>query len=267
MKKILVGIGDERNLDSLTKYSLEVAKTLDGTLTAIGIVDLWKLQAVGDSFIDTTSNELIDQASKVISNCVESFVTECQKAEVRFGVKREAGNAMRSLLNTARYYDLLVCGLQGMFEHGVAKEPPNELREIVESGVTPILATTSDYRPISNVLISLSQSMESASTLKQYAQLNPFPSANVRVVHFANAETESRLLEEAQEYLGEHGIGCQTIVMPGKPDKTLLPFAKESNTDLIVMGMSAKSLLRQRVFGETAIHLMQNKDIPLFLGR
>jgi nucleotide-binding universal stress UspA family protein len=38
-------------------------------------------------------------------------------------------------------------------------------------------------------------------------------------------------------------------------------------TDLIVIGNSAKSLMLRRIFGETALNTIQHSDVSLFLSQ
>ncbi len=50
----------------------------------------------------------------------------------------DAGDPLEALVSLTRYHDLVVCGLQSLFEHGVVDEPPNELAMLVEEGVRPM---------------------------------------------------------------------------------------------------------------------------------
>lgn len=272
MKRILVGIGEEEYSRTATHYAIELAQRFDASVTAIGIVDLVRLGNVGPVPVGGGAaarqlrQERYQKASAIVSRCIESFAQSCEKASVRFGVKRDTGNAIPTLIEVARYYDLLICGLGGMFEHGVVDEPPEELRQIIEAGIRPVLAVTPEYREIERVLVAYSGSVESATTLRYFAMMNLYPEAQVQIVHFGGDEGQP-LLDQAQSYLAAHGIEAETELLEEKPKDGLLTYASSWNADLIVVGNSAKSLIRRRVFGETALEAMRSSPVPLFLGQ
>ena len=60
-------------------------------------------------------------------------------------------------------------------------------------------------------------------------------------------------------------IGVQCI--NGSPKEQLLPYAESWGADLMVMGNSAKNLLLRRLFGETALDVIRNANLPLFLAQ
>jgi nucleotide-binding universal stress UspA family protein len=274
MKRILVGIGEAEYSSSATKLAIELAQRFDASVAAIGIVDLVRLRNVGPVPVGggAAASEMRQtryaKASEMISTCIDSFVEACEAASVRFAVKREVGEAMPALIDVARYYDLLICGLGGMFEHGVVEEPREELRQIVESGIYPLLAVASKHRKISRVLVAYSGSVESAMTMRQYAELNLFPNARVKIAHFQrDHEDGAKLLADAQSYFAAHAIETAAELVDEPPGEGLLPLADRFRADLIVVGNSAKSLLRRRVFGETALWAMRSSPLPLFLGQ
>ncbi len=272
MKRILVGLGEEAPAGAATQHAIELAQRFDASITAIGIVDLVRLGYVGPVPVGGGASarqlrqERYQKASAIISRCVESFRKSCESASVRFSVRRDAGDAMPTLIEVARYHDLLICGLGGMFEHGVVDEPPEELRQIIEAGVRPVLAVTHEYREVKRVLIAYSGSVESATTLRYFAMMNPYPKAQVRIVHF-DGDGGQAMLDDAQSYLATHGIEADCELRTEKPKDGLLPYASGWQADLIVVGNSAKSLIRRRIFGETALEAMRSSRVPLFLGQ
>lgn len=274
MKRILVGIGEEEYSSAATNFAIELAQRFDATITAIGIIDLVRLRSVGPIPVGAgaAARELrqsrYEKASAKISDCLESFVEACTRSSICFAVKREMGAALPTLIETARYHDLLICGLGGMFEHGVVAEPRDELRHIIESGVRPLLAVAPQYRKINRALVAYSGSVESAATMRQFVEMNAFPDAKVKLVHFDQGSGEGRtLLSDAQAYFAAHNIESETELVSGHPRECLPTFAKGWDADLIVTGNSAKSLIRQRAFGETALELMRQSTLPLFLGQ
>ncbi len=65
---------------------------------------------------------------------------------------------------------------------------------------------------------------------------------------------------------GDKGIDCVQCIN-GSPKEQLLPYAESWGADLMVMGNSAKNLLLRRLFGETALDVIRNANLPLFLAQ
>jgi nucleotide-binding universal stress UspA family protein len=72
-------------------------------------------------------------------------------------------------------------------------------------------------------------------------------------------------VELAASYFAAHGRQVDTDSVDGDPRKELLPYAQHWQADLIVAGNSAKNLLLRRLFGETALTLLRESPLPLYL--
>jgi nucleotide-binding universal stress UspA family protein len=203
-----------------------------------------------------------------MGKAIDQFTAACRAAGVPHQVRQETGNPFDLVASMARYHDLMVFGLHAIFEFGVVDEPHDELARLVTEGVRPILTVAENYRPIRRVLVAYSGSMESAKTMKRFVQMRLWPEVLLRIVTFEHPENAARqLLDDAAEYCRAHGYEAETEYVPGSPLRQLLEYAGQWDADLIVAGNSAKSLLRRRIFGETALELMRNSDRPLFLSQ
>lgn len=274
MMRILVAFGDETYSRSATAHAIKLAQSHNAHLTAIGIVDLAHLHNVGPIPVGGASaaHELraarLKKADQVVSACAEEFASECAGAQIPFSVLREVGSSIRTLIEASRAFDLLICGLGGMFQHGIVDEPRDALKQLVEAGVYPLLAVGTAYRDVHRVLVAYSGSTESASTLRLYAQMQLYPHAETRVVHFGEDDEQGHeLLGAAQAYLAAHGIEASVELIGKEPKEGLLPTAEAWGADLIVVGNSAKSVVRRYIWGETALSAMRSSPIPLFLAQ
>ncbi len=88
----------------------------------------------------------------------------------------------------------------------------------------------------------------------------------LRIVTFQHSlDKGERLCEEADAYCRAHGLEPEIHYSPGLPVECLLPDAADWAADMIVIGNSARRLLLRKLFGETALHVIRNADLPLFL--
>jgi POT family proton-dependent oligopeptide transporter len=178
----------------------------------------------------------------------------------------QAGSSLT--LFADRNTDMSVFGLRGLFEHDVVPEPVDALERLVSAGVRPVLAVAEEFRPIRRVLVAYSGSIESAKTYKHFVQSGLYADAAVRIVHFGHDEaTARRRLEKSAGYFAAHGREVDTDHCSGDAANELVPYAQAWKADLIVAGNSSKNLLLRKLFGETALKLLRESPLPLYLAQ
>jgi len=274
IRRILLGLGGTRYTPFAIARAIELAQQHEAEITGVTVVDLRRLSRVGPVPLGASESarELrefrLEVAQEDVQRAADEFATACHKAGVPHVMRKEEGDPFALMASCARYHDLMIFGLKSLFEHHVVTEPHDALIRLISSGVRPLLAVTADARPIQKVLVAYSGSMESAKTMKYFAQLRLWPKAQVRVVTFAHMPEEAeQLIGDAVEYLQKHGFEPEGDDVPKSSPEELLPYAAQWGADLIVAGNSAKSLLRRHIFGETSLHLMTTSDRPLFLAQ
>jgi nucleotide-binding universal stress UspA family protein len=276
IKRILVGLGTSATAESATRQAIDIAKPHSAELVGLAITDPLRLEWTGPRpmgvGVTAASADLvrqrIERAAADIQAAGESFANRCRAARVTHCLVEEAGDPFEIAADLVRYHDMCVFGLRGLFEHGVVPEPRDSLERLVSHGVRPILAVAEQYRPIRRVLVAYSGSLESAKTFKSFVHSGLYTDAPVRIVHFGDdTQAAARRLEKAAAFFTAHGRAVETDHAGGSADRDLLPYAEAWKADLIVAGNSAKNLLLRRVFGETALRLLRESTLPLYLAQ
>jgi len=274
LKLILVGLGDLAYSRAATAKAIELAQAHGARLTGVTLFDADRLGETGPIPIGAgqLAKELkesrLENVGEIIRVAESDFATACESAGVQYTVRHENGDPLESLISLSRYHDLVICGLKSLCEYGVVEEPPHELANLVREGVRPLLAVTDEDRAIQRVLIAYSGSMESAKTMKHFVNLGLWPQATVRIVTFqSDQKAGQQRVDHAADYCRAHGLEPETEAVEQTPRTHLLSYADEWGADLIVMGNSAKSMLLRQLLGETALHVMRNSDLPLFLAQ
>ena len=278
IKRILVGLAGTSYTESSIRTALDIAQRHGAEITGVTAIDAASLRDVGPVPIGAgqEAKELREHRKDVteenVEACIEMFSSSCKEAGVTHQVLREEREKpFDYLISQSRYHDLTVVGLQGIFEYGVPsgnyEDPALLLVNLLTEGLRPIIAVTREHRPVKRVLVAYSGSVESASTLKRFCQLQPVGEVELRLVTFGKPERCQHLLEEASKYCRVHGYSVETQPTEGSAQGEVLKEADAWNADLIVMGNSAKNLLLRRVLGETALHAIRNSELPLFLAQ
>jgi nucleotide-binding universal stress UspA family protein len=257
-----------------TTRAIELANAHDASLTGVTLFDADGLDPIEAMPIGagTYAMELGEarrqEVREVIAHATAHFEVACDKAGVPFKVVEETGDPLTSLIYHSRYHDLMITGVRGLFEHGVIDEPTDELAHLVQEGVRPIVVVAKEDRPINSVLIAYSGSMQSAKTMRRFVQLRLWPKAKLRIVTFCkDAALGVERLEHAAEYCQAHGYDPQVECVESPSLGQLLPYAAKHNSDLIVLGNSARNMLLRKILGETALDVMRHTDRPLFLAQ
>lgn len=277
IKRILVGVADATYTVASTKHAIELAKRCGASLTGVSILDVEGIRKEaasvplgGGGYSSDLRAAAFEDAHRSINDAIDKFVRLCEDAEISHDFHKVSGDPFAEFIERSKYHDLMVCGLHRLFEHGVLPEPKNELAKLVAAGVRPIFATASEYREMKKVLIAYSNSVESAKTMRRFTQLSHLlaPNAKVKIISFGKKSGPGpAALIEARHYLQAHGIEPEINFIEGGPRTGVLDHAEQWGADMIVMGNSAKSLLRKQVFGETALHTIRNANTPLFLAQ
>ena len=278
IKRILVGISGTPYFDSAARTALDIAQRHGAEITGVTLIDHQSLRDIGPVPIGAgqEAKELREHRLELTKENIEvsiaKFTTLCTESEVTHDVLREDRQSPCDyLLSQARYHDLTVLGLKGIFEYGAPGMAGEDggllLINLLSGGLRPIIAVPEDYRAVKRVLVAYSGSIESASTFKRFFQLQAFGDVQVRFISVGEAERCQRLLRHASDYCKAYGIALETSHSQGSSQDLILKEATAWKADMIVMGNSAKSLLLRRVLGETALNAIRNSELPLFLAQ
>jgi nucleotide-binding universal stress UspA family protein len=271
IKRILLGLGGTPYTTVAIQRAVGLAKRFEAEITGVTVIDVSRLSmhyAVGS---ERTKHEMSDRillTRERIEEAIGKFESACNAEGIKHRVKQEdSEDPFDLMISLARYHDLMIFGLRSIFEYSISPEEPKDtLARLISAGVRPIIAVSSEFRPIQKAIIAYSGSMESAKTMKRFVQLRLWDDVKLKIVTFHSSEEKARqLLNDASEYRRAHGFYVEHEWNPGNPKDFLLPIATYWQADMIVLGNSARSLLVKRVLGETALHIIRNADRPLFL--
>ena len=274
LKRILVGLFGTEYTVSAIKQAVALASTHDAEVTGVSIIHEELLTysgpvpIIGGYHADELPNAPLDKAKERGEWAIQEFTAECEAAGVRHQVLREVGEPFTLMIDQARYHDLMIFGLRSLFEFDLVPDPHSALARLVQAGVRPLIAVSKGFNPVKKVLIAYSGSMESAKAMKRFVQMRLWPEARLRIVNFGNqADKAEQLLGDAAKYCRAHGFEPEEDFVSESPKDQLLPYSEKWGADLTVVGNSATNLLVRRIFGETALHAIQNANRPLFLAQ
>jgi len=273
IKRILLALGGTPFSHVAVRRGIELAQAHGASLVAVTILDTRYWQGDLGSFVSAShvahiaETRLWAAAQQRVDKVVAEFERACAAARVAFETQRPAEQPFDELTKLWRYCDLVVFGLRGLFDYNLVPEPESTIADLIRKGVRPILAVSSEYRPVRRVLVAYSGSTESAKAMKQFVQLRLWPQAQMNIACFGLKPAESdRLLADASSYCQSHGLNPQIEAVEAPARSELLPYARAMDADLIVMGDSFRHVLLRDLLGDTMSNLIRGADRPLFLS-
>ena len=277
--RILVGLGGSPFADGPLQTAIDLARRHGAMLTGVTVANLDHARRIGPVPIGAgaVANELRDhrvlETRRHVEAAVQHFTSACERACVEAHVLREErSEPFDYLISQARYHDVTVLGLKGLFEYGVAGEreydPAEALIYLVNGGVRPLIAVGPETHDIHRVMIAYSGSVGSAKTMKRFVEMRLWPEAHVRIVAFgSDIERRERHLHHAAEYCKAHNMDVETHLESGDPRFGVLEAADSWDADLIVMGNSHHTLITRKMLGDTLLETLKHTDTPLFLAQ
>lgn len=274
LKRILVGLAGTEYTTSAIRHAIALASTNNAEVTGVTVIDEKRLTLVGPvpvgggAYAKDLAEDRMRKAAERSGLAEQQFLDACRTAGIRHRLVREVGEPFSHMVDLSRYHDLMVFGLRSLFEFDIVDDPHDALVRLVQAGVRPLVAASKVFTPIKKVLVAYSGSIESAKAMKRFAQLKLWPEAKVRVVTFEHeVGVAKQLVGDAADYCRAHGLDVEEAYDSNSAKDHLLPYASNWGADMTVVGNSSKSLLLRRVFGETALHAIQNTERPLFLAQ
>ena len=105
---------------------------------------------------------------------------------------------------------------------------------------------------------------QEAGHIAEFELSSDIKSDYIRVAHLAGTEMEKRLDAICEEVIRELG-SCERKMVRGKPYIEIIRYAKETNTDLIVMASHGLSGLEHVLFGSTAERVLRESPCNVFI--
>jgi nucleotide-binding universal stress UspA family protein len=74
-------------------------------------------------------------------------------------------------------------------------------------------------------------------------------------------------LEAAEDRAGEAGVAAEREIFEGIPEDAIVDYSAEHEIDLIVVGESDRSGIRDQLLGTTTDHVLESADVSVLVAR
>lgn len=195
------------------------------------------------------------------------FDEECKDAEVRTGLRFKKGNIAQTLIDEARWVDLVVVSLK--YPPGL--HPINRLysgfRQLLRSCPRPVLAVPQNAKLFTRLLVAYDDSITSKEALfiATYFAKNWEMPLTVISVEAGDEGVDS--LKYARNYLANENIQADFIERRGEAAPEILQAARDHLCDLVIMGSYGRNPILEVVLGSTVDEILRNSDSAMLICR
>ncbi len=274
IRRILLAVDASEHSRAAARYAAELAKVHDAVVYALGVVDVpgivrssTTVGAGASHYGKVLCERRLDEARTVLADFLDEVKAEIGKYGVKCKRIHESGPVHELVAQHSRHTDIVVVAEEINFEFETSHKPGDTLFKMLEITSRLTLVVPDTPRQFKRVVVAHDLSPSCARVLYMMMHVNPFPDAEIIVVHADNeGMTDTEDLEDITGYLEEHGFTAEMVVRNVKASQAILEVADERDADAIVLGAYDVGKVRRLLFGSTAKKLLDRSDIPLLFG-
>jgi nucleotide-binding universal stress UspA family protein len=250
---------------------IQIAQSLDLSVHGLYVVDeTLALETYADYGreleVDSepvSRSELLAWFEEQGDAALEMLDVRCQAADVPVVTELVAGGIPDMVLRQSKQAQLLAIGRRGHGHEGDFHHLGRSFRTIAHRAHLPVVIGGDEERAVRRVLLAYDASKHAQSALAWASQLQRTLPAEVSVVAVQEngQQATDKWLAEARSQLA----GCQCVHRPGHPAHEIIAVAKETNTDLIVMGRYRHIALLEWFAGSTVDRVLRGTQLPILM--
>lgn len=275
IKKILVPTDGSDNAVTGVHYAVSLAARYGASLHGLHVIDVKLLEgpflrdisaSLGTApYVNYQNNValILEERGKAT---LEAFSHACEQAKVPCETTQLTGSITLSIIENSALVDLIVMGRGG--EHGEWLDGllGSTTESVVRRAGCPVLVTGRDTAELNRFVAPYDGSTHAKKALQISANMGetwqvPF---DVLVVNPRQGES---LVAEAKSYLTAHQVDVEYTILDGDPSEIIVEYARERDSDLIVMGAYGHTKVRELVVGSTTAYTINHSPCPVLLSR
>lgn len=279
IEKILAGIDFGKDSRSVLAYASHFAKIFGATVNLLYVIDylttppaylipyIEEEKKIAEKKINELKKQLSDSG---ISSETEIIVGRLQES---FGAATKKKNA-----------DMLVLGFMS---HALRRSSSEKLIKSLQMPMLVIRGAKAETSKtgaihIGKILCPTDFSDMSVTALKVARELKEVLSSKLDVIHISSdyeiekiktLEHKERAIQELREkaknnldeFLHNHTIWGKVIIGEGKPERKIVAFAAENDTDLIVIGARGLGLIKGMLIGSVTDAILKTSPCPVLV--
>ena len=276
MRKILLPIDPSRYTKTAWHYVAEIFKNQKISVEGIAIIDALDLAEQAATFFPLPQGtdghvkkeeEILAEARDKMKEELIQFKRTCNKENIHCQTKIMEGRPDFIIEKESLYNDLIVMGMRNYFHFETRHRPETSLKDILGHINTPVLAVPEEYKPVKKVLIAYDASSPSMKAIQRFAtMMQGMEYEIILLTKSDNEETAMAGMDKLEAYLSHHGN--MPVIRRWIPHSLRKTVGNDyiDHVDLIVCGKYSKNPVRDFFVGKFTNYLIDQNQVPVFIG-
>lgn len=277
IKTILIGIDGSQHSQSAERYAGWLATRLQARLVGLHVVDIVSIEG---SFFHDISGSLgfepfYDLSSKMREaltdrgkTLLDAFTQRCHAEGLPHDSVLTVGVVANEIAERARTVDLVVIGHRGANDKYSTGLLGSTAESIARKSPKPALVVPATFRTPTKALLAYDGSTRAAAAMQAAAETCTSLGLPLTIVSVGrDAENNTRVLNEARDYLTPYNLTTEFIAESGHAPEQIVAVATRDNFDLLFIGAYGHSRIIEMVLGSTTEYVLRNAPCPVFLNR
>jgi nucleotide-binding universal stress UspA family protein len=212
-----------------------------------------------------TENQLMSEEAQKVQT---EFNQRCQQAGVSGELVLAIGDVAAQICSRARWTDLVITTLS----YPPGDQPFSRLssgfRDLIQRCPRPILAVPLTVTPLNQALLAYDGSPKAKEALYVATYLACQWNISLTAVSVVeNGNASSATLDQAREYLEDHGVEASYLIEQGSFAERILAVSEEQGSDLLIMGGYGFNPVLELVLGSGVDQVLRESQKPMLICR
>ncbi len=277
IKRLLVPTDGSDQSVKVVETAVALACSLSASIRFLHVIDVKLLEA--PFFKDLTALAgsglavpvVYPDLARLLNQRGELALDMARKAAEKEGVPCDTrlvtGVVGRCICEEAALCDLVVLGRTGENRKWVEGNLGSVTASVTRHASTPVMVTgdTVHFDDDAPMLVAFDASIPARKALKTAVSLVQQWKRHIIVLTVGRA---SRIVaEEAEGYVGDHGIQADFIQLQGDPAEQIVKTSRDYGVSVVVMGAFGHGRLRELMLGSTTFYVLEHVQTSLLLVR
>ena len=202
-----------------------------------------------------------------VSEMRERFRQRCEEAGVVGYLVVEVGEVVPMICDRSRWTDLVTLPLTYPPTAQLLARLTSSFSVLLRRCPRPLLVVPQRTTGLNSLLLAYDASPKSLEALYVATYLSGTWGVPLEVITVMEDKVTHRALDEAREYIEQHGVVATYHDKTGRAADAILRHAEEQQSELLVMGGYGHSSVREVVVGGTVDQLLREARRPMLICR
>lgn len=188
------------------------------------------------------------------------------QADIEVTTKLRNGDLIGAITDLEAETRFMIIGKRGEGADFAAQHLGSNLDRAVRTSNRPVLVSSRAFRPMKRFLLAFDGSPATGRAVERMREGSVLKGMEAHIIAVGTPTPDVRdKLSAAANGLRQSGFEVTEHLMTGEPEAVITKAVKDVGADMLVLGKSGSSRLRQLFIGSTTMELMRSCQVPVLI--